>query len=210
MTKTRVPRPKASIYRLIISFLHGDIFGKFQVLEKNAKREPNLSPSLDTLKCLVLEQLLLHEKHRGLSNYTIAWETHPSNGLAHLDILLKYDHAISKSASSFNYLLSLCPQDLNYLPNQKPKVNITHYALSRLNVAIMEYGKKEDPEPLNTFSPEQSCYYLILSKIKKDPYSYLRDRMAEDPYNFDLADYCVSYNLDKAIPRWAAIKAKLL
>ena len=210
MKKIRVPRPKATVYRLVISFLKQDTFGKFQVLGKNAKRLPNVCPRLDTLKGRVLEEIVHNQKHRGLTNYTIAWETHPSNGLAHLDILIKYDHAISKSPSSFNYLLPLCPQDLELLPNQKPKVNITPYALSRLSVAIVEYGTKEDPDPLNTFTAEQSVYYLILSKIKKDPYGYLRDRMAQDPYNFDLADHCLEYNLDKAIPRWAAIKCKLL
>lgn len=209
MTKTKAPRPKATIYRLVVSFLRSDTFGTFQILAENVKREPNLSPQLESLKCLVLEELMINQKHRGLTNYTIAWQTHRSNGLAHLDILLKYDHAISKSASSFNYLLPLCPQDLALLPNRKPKVNITPYALTRLNVAIIEYGTKEDPQPLNTFTAEQSSYHLTLSAIKKNPYGYLRDRMALDPYNFDLAEYSVDYNLDSLIPNWSATKNKL-
>ena len=210
MTKTRVPRPKAAVYRLVISFLRGDTFGSFQGLDKNNnKRKPNICPKLEILKGQVLEELMTNQKHRGLTHYTVAWQTHPSNGLAHLDILIKYDRAISKSASSFNYLLPLCPQDLDLLPHRKPKVNITHYALTRLNMAILEYGTKEDPHPLNTFTAQQSKRFLILSQIKKDPYGYLRDKMAQDPYGFDLAEYSVDYNLDTVIPCWSAIKTKL-
>ena len=103
-------RYDATLYRLVISFLRGDTFGTFQILGKGVKREPNICPKLELLKVQVLEHLCLYQNHKGLTNYTIAWQTHPSNGLAHLDILLKYDHTIKKSPSSFNYLLPLTSQ----------------------------------------------------------------------------------------------------
>ena len=212
MTKKDSKRYEAGIYRLVISYLSVKKFGVFPVLGKNVKREPNLSPNLEALKSQILELILLNQKHRGLTNYTIAWETHQSNGLAHLDILLKYDKRIKKRLSSFNYLLNICPQDLGYFSQkqgQVPQVNITPYNLTRLNQAVLDYSQKEDPDPLSNFSYQQSRYYLYLSQIKKDPFAYFHQEMKKDPYNFDLAYYAQKYNLMKQISGWSAIKSKL-
>ena len=198
-----------TVYRLNISYLSENKFGKFPVLGKDTKRQLNLSPKLEVLKASVLELILLRQKHHGLDCYTVAWQTHQSNGLAHLDILLKYDKRIQKRPNAFNYLLDLCPQDLDLLPDKKPRINITPYSLTKLNLAILEYGQKEDPKPFNTFTPEQSTHHLILAAIKADPYGYLRDIMVQDPYNFDLSYYTLKYNLDKSISGWSKIKTKL-
>ena len=206
-TRTRY---KNTVFRLNISFLRQDIFGVFPILGKNVKREPNLSPKLEALKGSVLELIWHHQKHKGLDCYTIAWQTHQSNGLAHLDILLKYDNCIQKYASSFDYLLPLCPQDLELLPDKKPRINITGYSLKKINQAVLEYGQKEDPKPFNTFTHEQSVHHLILAAIKKDPFDYFNELMKKDPYNFDLSYYSQKYNLIKAIPHWSAVKAKMV
>lgn len=213
MAQNSSKRREATIFRLNISYLSEIKFGKHQILGKNVKRDVNISPELEALKGQVLLLILKHEKHRGLDCYTIAWQTHQSNGLAHLDILLMYNKPIKKSLSSFNYLLDICPQDLGYF-NQKqgqvPQVNITAYSLSRLNQAIIEYGQKEDPKTLSNFRHEDSSRHLILAAIKADPYGYLSDRMREDPYNFDPSEYVEAYKLDKEVKGWAAVKTKLI
>lgn len=212
MTKSKTKQMAASIYRLNISYLSAEKFGKFEVLGKNVKRRPNLSPALEGLKGRVLELIWLHQKHRGLANYTIAWQTHQSVGLAHLDILLHYEKNIKKSRSSFDYLLAICPQDLGYFTQkqgQKPQVHITPYSTTRLNVAILEYGQKEDPRLLSNFSPEDSVRLLELAAIKKDPYRYFELIMRQDPYNFDLSYYSQKYDLMHNVSGWSSIKTKL-
>lgn len=203
----------ASIYRLNISYLSNNVFGKFSVLGKNVKRQLHISPKLEALKSQILELILLNQNHRGLVNYTLAWQTHQSNGLAHLDILLKYNKNVKKSLTSFNYLLRLCPQDVHHFSQkqgQKPQVSVTPYSTTRLNQAILEYGQKEDPMPLNNFTPEDSSRHLVLAAIRADPYGYLHDRMTEDPYNFDLAECVQQYDLAKQISNWSSVKTKLL
>ena len=211
-TKKKRIQLQASVFRLNISYLSGAVFGTWISYGKKQKREPGVSPKLEELKRHVLELLMHNESHRGLKNYTIVWQTHTSCQRAHLDILLLYDKPIKKSQSSFDYLLQICPQDLDFFSDKqgkKPQIFITSYSLSRLNTAILEYGMKEDPDPLNTFSPEDSVRHLTLSAIKVDPYGYLEDRMREDPYNFDLAEYVDAYNLAKQIKGWSGIKHKL-
>lgn len=202
----------ASVYRLNISYLKQSVFGVFPVLGKNTLREPNLSPGLEALKTRVLERLWVHEKHRGLTHYKIAWETHQSSGLAHLDILIVYERGIKKRPSSFNYLLEECPQDVDCFSERQgrvPQLNLTPYSATRMNQAILEYGEKEDPSVLTNFTYEMSDRFLILAAIRGDPFGYLHDIMVKDPYNFHLANYAEKYDLFKEIPNWGAIKTKL-
>ena len=210
--KSKTKQWDSSIYRLNISYLSEKKFGKFQILGKNTQREPNLSPDLQALKHRVLQLIWLHQNHRGLTNYKIAWQTHQSSGLAHLDILLRYQKNIKKRPASFNYLLDICPQDLGHftqLQSQVPQVHITSYSTTRLNLAILEYGQKEDPSVLSNFNYEDSAHYLQIAAIKKDPYSYFQDIMLRDPYNFDLSYYATKYDLSKHISSWSAVKSKL-
>lgn len=212
MSKQRDKRYNVSIYRLNISYLSSEKFGIFPILGKNVKRKPNISPKLEALKQHILELILTHQKHRDLVNYTISWETHQSNGLAHLDILLRYDKNVKKSPSSFDYLLTICPQDLNCFSEsqgRKSHVNITPYSTTRINSAVLEYGQKEDPNPLSNFSSEDSASYLELAAIKKDPFRYFQLIMRQDPYNFDLSYYTQKYDLIHQIPNWSSIKTKL-
>ena len=212
MSKSRAKQVDASIYRLNISYLSEKKFGKFPILGKNVKRQLSLSPSLESLKAQILQLLLLRQSHRGLANYIIAWQTHQSNGLAHLDILLRYGKNVKKSKSSFDYLLALCPQDLGYFTQKQgssPCVRITPYSTTRLSQAILEYGQKEDPAPLANFSPEQSVRFLQIASIKKDPYRYFELLMRNDPYNFDLSYYSQKYDLMYNVPGWSSIKSKL-
>ena len=212
MSTTKAKRVNASTYRLNISYLSANQFGKFPILGKDVKREPNLSPKLDALKGQVLDLLWLHQSHRGLVSYTIAWQTHQSCGLAHLDVLLRYESSVKKSKSSFDYLLAICPQDLGYFTQKQgqiPQVHITPYSATRLNLAILDYGQKEDPSTLSNFRPEDSARFLQLAAIKKDPYRYFQLIMDQDPYNFDLSYYAKKYDLVHQVSGWSAVKSKL-
>ena len=210
--KSRQYQMNASIFRLNISYLSENKFGKFPILGKDVKREPNLCPLLEGLKAEVLELLWKHERHRGLVHYKISWQTHQSNGLAHLDILLKYQKNIKKSRSSFNYLLAICPQDLGYFSQRQgqiSQVNITAYANSRVNQAILDYGEKEDPQSLDNFKPEDSSRIVALAAIRRDPFRYFEQIMDMDPYNFELSYYVKKYSLASEIRGWSSIKSKL-
>ena len=212
MAKQRSKQYTKSVFRLNVSYLNQELFGIFPILGKDAKRDKNVSPKLDALKRQILQLIFRNQNHRGLRNYTVAWQTHQGTGTAHLDILLVYQTPVKKSRSSFNYLLPLCPQDLHHFSDRQGKisqVHVTGYSRTQLSKAILQYGQKEDPAPLSNFSPEDSTWYLIRAAIKKDPYGYLSDRMKEDPYNFRVSRYVERYNLDKWIPGWSAIKCKL-
>lgn len=212
MVKKIYKRLNSSIFRLNISYLSEREFGKFSISSKNLKREVNTSIKLDQLKQKVLDLLIARESHRGLISWCISWETHQSNGLAHLDILLRYKQRCKKSPTSFDYLLPLCPQDLGWFGDnqgKKSQIFLTGYGESRLNQAILEYGEKEDPVPVTNFSKDLSAYLLAVSRIKQDSYGYFYDLMIEDPYNFDLSYWAVKYNLSKEIKGWSAIKNKL-
>lgn len=191
------------IYRLNISYLTG--FGTYPVLPKNTKRSSNVCIKLDTLKSQLLELILSYEKHRHLRYYSIAWQIHPGTGEPHLDILLIYDKNIKKFLSSFNYLLPLCPQRES---STTPGVFITNYPKTRLNKAILEYGFKEDPNPLSNL-PQDLNSFLDLKKLEADPYSYLYDQMKKDPLNFNLEQYVQINQLSKNIKGWSSIKTKL-
>ena len=202
----------ATLYRVNISYLSRARFGVHPVLDKGVKRPVGACPALDALKRSVLQRLLVHQRPRGLQAYTVAWQTHGSNGLAHLDILLKYSARVKCSASSYRYLLELTPQDVQHFSTTQgaaPQLHLTGYSLSALKRAVLQYGTKQDPEPLSTFSEELSARTLALAAIKKDPYAYFQARMRQDPVNFDLADYVDQYDLAQHVPGWTALKAKL-
>ena len=196
-------RFNSSIYRLNISYLLG--YGTFQPLGKDVKRARNISSGLDTLKVRVLDQILHRESSRGLRYHSVAWQTHQSTGQPHLDILLVYDSPVRKYASSFNYLFPLCPQRES---QTTPGVFITGYSKTRLNKAILEYGVKEDPQPLSNL-PQDLRSFLDLKKLQKDPYAYLDDQMSKDPLHFNLQQYVRENGLAKHIKGWSGIKTKL-
>lgn len=199
----KIVRFKSSIYRLNISYLTG--YGTFPILGKDTLREVNRCPALDSLKSQVLQSLLLNQRSRGLRHYSIAWQTHQSTGEPHLDMLLVYDRNILKSPSSFNYLLELCPQRAT---ETTPGVFITPYSKTKINKSILDYGFKEDPTVLSSFSQDIT---LILETyiFQKDPYRYLQNQMRKDPLHFNLQQYCQKHNLYDKISGWSSIKNKL-
>lgn len=196
-------RIAGSVYRLNVSYLSG--FGKYPVLPKDTKRQPNVSSKLESLKTQVLQLILFHQRPKDLKYYSVAWQTHPATGQPHLDILLLYDKVVLKSPSSYNYLLPLCPQRPS---PTTPGVFITGYSKTRLNKAILQYGNKEDPTPISNL-PQDLTSFLDIKKLQDDPYSYLYDRMKQDPLHFNLEQYVQKNQLSKNIKGWSGIKTKL-
>lgn len=192
-----------SIYRLNVSYLSG--FGTFQTLGKDRIRMVGRCSRLDQLKAMVLEQILRNQRHRGLRYHSVAWETHQSTGQPHLDVLLIYDKIVLRSLSSFNYLLPLCPQRES---QTTPGVYITGYSRRRLNQAILEYGRKQDPRPLLNF-PENVSRILNVRELEKDPYACLEDQMSKDPLHFNLEEYVHKEGIARHIKGWSGIKTKL-
>ena len=198
-----VVRLKGLVYRLNVSYLLG--YGTFQTLGKDVKRAKDRCPGLESLKVRVLDQILRNQSHRGLRYHSVAWQTHQSTGQPHLDILLIYDKTRLKSPSSYNYLLPLCPQRQS---QTTPGVFVTGYSKTRLNKAILEYGTKEDPQPLSNL-PQDLSSYLDVKKLQQDPYAYLEDQMSKDPLHFNLQQYVRKNGLARHIRGWSSIKTKL-
>ena len=199
----KVRRFQSCIYRLNVSYLSG--YGTFQPLGKDVKRARNISSGLDTLKVRVLDQILRNQSSKDLRYHSIAWQTHQSTGQPHLDIFLVYDKAVKKSLSSFNYLLPLCPQRES---QTTPGVFITGYSRTRLNKAVLEYGTKEDPQPLSNL-PHDLTSFLNVNELRKDPYRYLELQMLKDPLHFSLQQYCRANDLYYVISGWSSIRTKL-
>jgi hypothetical protein len=158
---------------------------------------PNLTQFQDPheiqkLKGDTLNLILKNEQSRGLLYYLIASEIHPSTGVPHLDILLIYQQSVLTSLNRYDYL--------------QKHGHLSRY--SKLNQAILDYGKKEDLTPLSNF-PKDSTQILNVQELKKDPYSYLRAVMLKDPLHFNLAQYALSHNLDSNISGWSSLKSKL-
>lgn len=164
---------------------------------------------LHHLKCLILQRLKRRPQHktsniksqfdRGLRYYHIALEHHV-NGVPHLDILLIYDRSIQRQLVDYDYLFK--------------HGNITTYR--RLNQSILDYGKKEDKEPLSNLPeyqilPDGSSVSSIIrfQDLKSDPYAYLYDQMCKDPLHFNVQEYVKINQLSKYIKGWSSIKSKL-
>ena len=200
-----------SIYRLVISNITG--YGVFQPLPKDIKRNPNLCPALDKLKQCVLDYLLAQESKRKVKpiNWSIAWQIHPGSGLPHLDVLIVFQRNVQVYYNGFDYLIKdlkiqQSPASQTFTPGH---VWITSYSSKKLNKAILDYGSKQDPAVLTNISQTIKSELTQLNLLKADPYSYLYDRMKEDPLHFNLQEYVQSNQLSKYISGWSSIKSKL-
>ena len=200
----RVQQPKSANWRIVIP---------------NLTQYKEASPQqLYNLKCLILERLkhrpqlktsnIKSQFDRGLRYYHIALEHHV-NGVPHLDILLIYDKSIRRQLVDYDYLLK--------------HGDITTY--KKINQAIIDYGKKQDKEALSNIPPETKQVSIAhqdgsitthtvnsliqVQQLKKDSYSYLYDRMKQDPLRFNLEQYVQKHQLSKHISGWSSIKTKL-
>jgi hypothetical protein len=114
----------------------------------------------------------------------VSWQTHPTSGIPHLDILLVYKKAVMNSMNHYNYLLK--------------HGELTRY--SKLNDAILTYGTKQDPSPL--ISPEFNPLTVINQKrLIDDPYIVMYDQMIKAPFTFDVHAWLKASNLHHVAAR---------
>ena len=144
------------------------------------------------LKGDALQFLLQSQKNRALRYYCIALQLHPTTRVPHLDILLVYDQSVQTSLNRFDKFLK--------------HGNLTNYR--DLNKAILEYGRKEDINPLSNLPPD-TTQIVELQPLKRDPYRYLELQMLKDPLNFKVQQYVRQHDLAQYITAWSSIKNKL-
>ena len=145
----------------------------------------------DQFKADLLDQLKLSKTYKkGLKFYSISIESH-SDGNPHLDMLLIFEKKIE-----------LQPIELDSLCNKHG--NLTKYR--SLNQAILDYGFKEDTPLTNCLDVRQ---LLDEQAIKKDPYVFLQEHMLNDPYGFDITEFCDKHDYFKTISGFKSIESKL-
>ena len=200
-----------SIYRLVIRNIQG--YGTFQILPKNIKRAPNVSPQLDELKQRVLDRLLQKQSRRTVKpiNWSIAWQTHKGSGLPHLDILIVFQKNVRVVSTAFDYLI----KDLNMQQRDvgdsiaTGHVWVTPYSPKKLNKAILQYGFKEDPAVITNLTLQNQHELLRVNTLRADPYRYLELQMLKDPLHFNVQQYVRKHDLAQYIKGWYSIKTKL-
>jgi hypothetical protein len=111
----------------------------------------------------------------------VSWQTHPTSGIPHLDLLLVYTKGILNTPTHYDYLLK--------------HGDLTRY--KKLNEAILSYGTKQDKAPFTSpgFNP-----YRILNqkKLVQSPYQLMKAAMLQDPFHFDVHRWLSDNNLDIA------------
>lgn len=190
--KNKVGRPKGSI-KPYSEFSRKELRSRYwRIVIPNLQQFKNAAPNeLSRLKYQVLDRILTKEKSRSLRYYSIAIQRH-LNDIPHLDILLIFAQSVKFKITHFNYILK--------------HGDITTYR--KLNNAILDYNKKQDKQVLSNL-PEQNSQIIQIQDLKSDPYSYLYDKMKQDPLNFSLQQYVESNQLSKYISGWSSIKTKL-
>ena len=143
------------------------------------------------LKYQVLQRIKNKQTKHGLQYYHIALQHH-QNQIPHLDILLLYATSKQRRLTDFDYILR--------------HGNITTYR--KLNLAILDYGKKEDPHCLSNLPPDSSTI-LQLQQLKRDPYRFLELQMLKDPLHFNLQQYVRKNDLNQYLPSWSSLKSRL-
>lgn len=131
------------------------------------------------------------KKELYLEHYCIATEVHPTSGEYHLDIFISYSQAMKRTPIYYDRLVN------------------KHGNLSRyrsLNEGILKYGQKEDLGALTNF-PKDLGTILKSKALETDVYSFLYDRMIEDPFHFDVMAYVDANNLSKSLSRTTWNKA---
>lgn len=198
-------------FRLIISNISG--YGTFPVLPKGTLRSVNICPQLDELKSRVLDYLLLQQNKRKIkpTHWSAAWEIHPASGLPHLDILIVFQRKVQPYTNGFDYLIKdfnikQIPASSVFTPGH---VWITAYSPKKLNRAILQYGKKQDPSVITNITLQTQQQLVQIHLLKADPYRYLQLQMLKNPLHFNLQQYCRQHDLFKQLTGWSTIKSKL-
>ena len=211
MSSTKKKQFDNSIYRLVIRNIDG--YGTFLPAMPNTKRAINICPQLDALKAQVLDCLLQKENKRTVRPryWSIAWEVHSGTGLPHLDILVAFEKNVKILHDGFDYLIKDLKIAQNYTEDQvnHGHVWVTPYSPKKLNIAILEYGFKEDPAVITNMTEQTKNVLIQENRIKADPYRYLELQMLKDPLHFNVEQYVRKHDLAQYISSWSSIKTKL-
>ena len=144
------------------------------------------SEQIIALKRGVSKKLFDRQSHRGLENWCIAVEHHPISRYIHLDILMIYSRRVRNPYTRYDYLIK--------------HGNLTKYRT--LNRAILEYGRKEDPDPISNIDMGR-----ILARgeasTRQGLYRVLYRAMIRDPFKFDPDVYVVENELGEVIIKTA-------
>ena len=141
------------------------------------------TPSIKLLRAATVDLLVAREKSRGLDSYLVAVERHPGSGCPHLDIVLTYSKKIFNTPGRYDYLIK--------------HGDLTKYRT--LNSAILEYGQKQDPEPLGPLSTDSAVWTAVMkSRVKSDLYEMMKQAMLSlpDPGRFNPHQWLHNKNLD--------------
>lgn len=152
---------------------------------------PNLG-SQSQVRTLAGDGLLrLKQKEPYLQYYCLATEVHPTSGVYHLDAFISYSQKVQRTPAYFDYLVN-------------KHGDLTRYRT--LNAGILAYGLKDDKMPVSNF-PADKDVILKRKQIQEEPYSFLRERMMKDPWNFNAVDYLKKNNLGEAFYKTTWSKA---
>ena len=156
---------------------------------------PQLSPEVwdkkEKYKADLLDKLLASKTaKKGIRYYSLAIESH-ADGNPHLDLLLIFEKKIE-----------LTPTELDFLCQKHG--DLTRYR--NLNQAILNYGSKEDT-PLSNCPDTDKL--IEFQRLKHDPYVFFQERMLEDPFHFNLDEYCAKRKLFEKVKGYSAINSKL-
>ena len=156
---------------------------------------PRLDPQVwsrrEAYKAELLDRLRSSKTARkGVRYYSIAVESH-ADGSPHLDLLLIFEKKIRLSYVELDFLCDKHGE-------------LTRYR--NLNHAVLNYGSKEDV-PLSNCPDVQRI--VDEQQLRRDPYAFLQGRMLEDPFSFNLAQYCAKNDYFKTIRGFSALSSKL-
>lgn len=179
-SKSYPKRTRGKYWRLVIPRLEGYEAGL-----------PHPHPPLESLKAEVCSKIRLKQTSRGLDGWCVAWQTHPTSGLPHLDILLTYRKGVLNTMGRYDYALK--------------HGDLTRY--KALNKAILEYGTKQDPGPVTNIDIRHT---LMQQAVKTDIYSAVESEMVRDPFNFNISRYLNDNDLYRAASKTNYFKQKRL
>ena len=140
------------------------------------------TPSIAKLRAGAVDRLVARQRPRGLESYLVSVQRHAGSGLPHLDVLIVYSRQVKNSPTHYDYVLK-------------------HGDLKKyrsVNAAILDYGRKEDPNPLGDLD---TARVVAESRVKTDLYSMMEAAMLQRPFEFDPIAWLADSSLMAAASR---------
>ena len=176
--RKQAPRMSGRYWRLVVPNL-----------SSYPRNPPRDHTGLLQLKRATVDLLCKYETPRGLTNWCVAWQTHQGSGFPHLDCLFVYSRPVKNRASRYDYLVK--------------HGDLTKYR--SVNLAILEYGSKEDPAPISNIGAANKV--LQEARVKTDLYVMMQQAMLRDPFAFNAHQWLDAEDLYRAAVRTNLYKA---